>query len=180
MRFITTLLALSFIGATAAHAEMKLASSDLAAGKSMADMQVFNGFGCSGKNVSPELKWSGTPSGTKSFAIMAYDPDAPTGSGWWHWTVFNLPADATEIATGASGEGKLPSGAIEGRTDFGSSGYGGACPPEGHGPHRYQFTVYALSLDKLPLDKDAPAAMVGFFVRANALDQATIEVTYER
>ncbi|MEY9782720.1 phosphatidylethanolamine-binding protein (PEBP) family uncharacterized protein [Sinorhizobium fredii] len=117
MRFITTLLALSFLGATAAQAEMNLTSSDLAAGKPMADAQVFNGFGCSGKNISPQLKWSGAPSGTKSFAIMAYDPDAPTGSGWWHWTVFNLPTDATEIATGASG--KLPAGAIEGRTTSG-------------------------------------------------------------
>ncbi|WP_018235078.1 YbhB/YbcL family Raf kinase inhibitor-like protein [Ensifer sp. BR816] len=180
MRFITTFLALSFLGATAAHAEMKLTSNDLVAAKPMAEAQVFNGFGCSGKNISPQLQWSGAPAGTKSFAIMAYDPDAPTGSGWWHWTVFNLPADATEVANGASGSGKLPAGAIEGRTDFGASGYGGACPPEGHGPHRYQFTVYALSLDKLPLDSQAPGAMVGFFVRANALDQATVEVTYER
>ncbi|MCA1405608.1 YbhB/YbcL family Raf kinase inhibitor-like protein [Ensifer sp. IC3342] len=180
MRPITTLLALSFLGATVAHAEMKLTSKDLTPGKPMANAQVFNGFGCSGKNISPHLAWSGAPAGTKSFAVMAYDPDAPTGSGWWHWTVFNLSADAAEIATGASGEKKLPAGAVEGRTDFGASGYGGACPPEGHGPHHYQFTVYALSQDKLPLDENAPAAMVGFFVRANALDQATIEVTYER
>lgn len=111
---------------------------------------------------------------------MAYDPDAPTGSGWWHWTAFNLPPDVSEIATGASGEGKLPRGAVQGRTDFGESGYGGACPPVGHGLHRYQFTVYALSVDKLPLDENAPAAMVGYFVRANALEQASIEVTYQR
>ena len=179
MRFITTLLTLSLLGATAAQAEMNLTSKDLTPGKAMADAQVFKGFGCEGGNVSPQLSWSGAPADTKSFAIMAYDPDAPTGSGWWHWTVFNLPADTAELASGASG-GKLPQGAVEGRTDFGMSGYGGACPPAGDQPHRYQFTVYALKLDKLPLDETAPAAMVGFFVRANTLDQATIEVTYGR
>ncbi|MBB4228842.1 YbhB/YbcL family Raf kinase inhibitor-like protein [Rhizobium mongolense] len=180
MRIMTTLVALSFIGSTAAQAEMKLTSKDLTPGKPMADAQVFKGFGCDGGNVSPNLSWSGAPAGTKSFAIMAYDPDAPTGSGWWHWTVFNLPSTASELPTGAGSDGELPEGAVQGRTDFGMSGYGGACPPVGHGPHRYQFTVYALSLDKLPLDEKAPAAMVGFFVRANTLDQASIEVTYQR
>jgi len=180
MRFITSLLASSLIGITAAYAEMTVTSKDLTQGKPMANEQVFNGFGCKGKNISPQLVWSGAPADTKSFAIMAYDPDAPTGSGWWHWTVFNVPADVSEVQTGASGEGKLPAGAVEGRTDFGASGYGGACPPEGDKPHHYQFTVYALSVDKLPLDEAAPGAMVGFFVRANTLDQASIEVTYGR
>jgi len=180
MRFKTLLFALGFFGAAAAHAEMQLTSKDLKPGGAMAEAQVFNGFGCEGANVSPHLAWSGAPAGTRSFAVMAYDPDAPTGSGWWHWTAFNLPADVSGIATGASGEGKLPQGAVQGRTDFGMSGYGGACPPVGHGLHRYQFTVYALSVDKLPLDENAPAAMVGYYVRANALDQASIEVTYQR
>lgn len=181
MRLITAaLFASSLIGVTAAHAEMSVSSKDLTPGKPMANEQVFNNFGCTGKNISPELIWSGAPQGTKSFAIMAYDPDAPTGSGWWHWTVFNIPVNATRVATGASGEGKLPKGAVEGRTDFGMSGYGGACPPVGHGDHHYQFTVYALSVDKIPLDEKAPAAMVGFYVRANAIGQATVEVTYGR
>ncbi|EJZ17118.1 YbhB/YbcL family Raf kinase inhibitor-like protein [Rhizobium sp. Pop5] len=180
MRFITALLATSLIGATTAHAEMKLTSSDLNAGKPMADEQVFNSFGCSGKNISPELAWSGAPEGTKSFAVMAYDPDAPTGSGWWHWSVFNIPANVSKIATGASGDKKLPDGVVEGRTDFGVSGYGGACPPAGDKPHHYQFTVYALSVEKLPLPDTAPAAMVGFYVRANTLGKASIEVTYGR
>lgn len=180
MRLITTLLTLSVLGATTAHAEMKLTSKDLTPGKPMANTQVFNGFGCEGANVSPQLAWTGAPAGTKSFAVMAYDPDAPTGSGWWHWAVFNLPASSSELPTGAGSGGTLPEGAVQGRTDFGTSGYGGACPPVGHGPHRYQFTVYALSLDKLPLDESAPAAMVGFFVRTNTLDQATLEVTYQR
>ncbi|MBY5557111.1 YbhB/YbcL family Raf kinase inhibitor-like protein [Rhizobium leguminosarum] len=181
MRFITAVLfAASVFGATAAQAEMKLTSKDLAAGKSMADAHVFNSFGCAGKNISPELTWSGAPEATKSFAIMAYDPDAPTGSGWWHWSVFNIPADASKVATGASGDKKLPAGAVEGHTDFGMSGYGGACPPAGDQPHHYQFTVYALSVDKLPLPETAPAAMVGFYVRANTLARASVEVTYGR
>ncbi len=181
MRLVAaTLLALSVVGVTAAHAEMKVTSKDLTPGKPMADEQVFNSFGCTGKNISPELAWSGAPEGTKSYAIMAYDPDAPTGSGWWHWSVFNIPASVSKIAAGASGDKKLPEGAVEGRTDFGTSGYGGACPPAGDAPHRYQFTVYALSVDKLPLSETAPAAMVGFYVRAKTLGKATIEVTYGR
>ncbi|MDU0308347.1 YbhB/YbcL family Raf kinase inhibitor-like protein [Rhizobium sp. 10PS4] len=181
MRFITAVLfAASVFGATAAQAEMKLTSKDLAAGKSMADAQVFNSFGCAGENISPELTWSGAPEATKSFAIMAYDPDAPTGSGWWHWSVFNIPADASKVATGASGDKKLPAGAVEGRTDFGMSGYDGACPPAGDQPHHYQFTVYALSVDKFPLPETVPAAMVGFYVRANTLAKASVEVTYGR
>ncbi|EGE58972.1 putative phosphatidylethanolamine-binding protein [Rhizobium etli CNPAF512] len=181
MRLITAaLLAASVFGATAAQAEMKLTSKDLTSGKTMADAQVFNSFGCTGKNISPELTWSGAPEGTKSFAVMVYDPDAPTGSGWWHWSVFNIPADASKIATGASGDKKLPAGAVEGHTDFGTSGYGGACPPVGDAPHHYQFTVYALSVDKLPLPETAPGAMVGYYVRANTLDKASIEVTYGR
>ena len=174
------LLALGLLGATAAHAEMRLTSKDLVPGQPMAVIQVYKGFGCEGGNVSPELAWSGAPEGTKSFVVMAYDPDAPTGSGWWHWSVFNLPAGTSELPTSAGSGGKLPDGAVQGRTDFGTSGYGGACPPAGDKPHRYQFTVYALSLDTLPLDGTAPGAMVGFFTRAHALDQATIEVTYQR
>ncbi|MBB3521891.1 MULTISPECIES: YbhB/YbcL family Raf kinase inhibitor-like protein [Rhizobium] len=181
MRLITAvLLAASVFGATAAQAEMKLTSKDLTSGKSMADAQVFNSFGCAGSNISPELVWSAAPEGTKSFAVMAYDPDAPTGSGWWHWSVFNIPANVSKIATGASGEKKLPTGAVEGHTDFATSGYGGACPPAGDAPHHYQFTIYALSVDKLPLPETAPGAMVGFYVRANTLAKASIEVTYGR
>lgn len=180
MRFIATLLTLSLFGVASAHADMTLTSKDLTPGKPMANAQVFKGFGCEGENISPQLAWTGAPAGTKSFAVMAYDPDAPTGSGWWHWTVFNLPSSVSELPTGAGSSGKLPAGAVQGRTDFGTSSYGGACPPIGHGTHHYQFTVYALSVDQLPLDDKAPAAMVGYFVRANTIGKATIEVTYQR
>src|SRR5215211_2435737 len=108
------------------------------------DQYVFNDFGCSGANHSPALSWSGAPAGTKSFAVTAYDPDAPTGSGWWHWVMYNIPASATGLAAGAGNGRNAPSGSQQGMTDFGTKGYGGPCPPVGSKPHHYQFKVFAL------------------------------------
>ena len=166
-----------------AHAgKFTLSSPDLKPGARIADKHVFKGFGCEGDNVSPALEWKNAPKGTKSFAVTAYDPDAPTGSGWWHWVVYNIPADATGIAAGAGTEKSsgLPKGSVQGRTDFGTSGYGGPCPPVGHGTHHYIFTVYALKIDKLPLDETASAAMVGFMINANKLGQARFTSIYSR
>jgi Raf kinase inhibitor-like YbhB/YbcL family protein len=167
--------------AGSAFAGMQVQSNDFKAGGALAQAQVLEGFGCHGGNLSPHLSWRGAPEGTKSFVVMAYDPDAPTGSGWWHWTVFDIPVSVTELPAGAgSGQGGLPEGAKQGRTDFGTSGYGGACPPEGDKPHRYEFTVYALPTESLPLDETAPGAMVGFFAHGQALDQATVSARYGR
>ena len=166
----------------ASAAGFTLTSPTIKPGATLADAQVFNGFGCSGKNISPELKWSGAPAGTKSFAVTVYDPDAPTGSGWWHWVVINLPADSTGLAEGAgSADGKgLPAGALHGRTDFGAPGFGGACPPKGDKPHRYVFTVYALKVDKLDVPADATAALIGFMLNANKLGKASFTAKYGR
>ena len=139
------------------------------------------GFGCAGGNVSPHLKWSGAPAGTKSFAVTCYDPDAPTGSGFWHWVVVNIPPDAAELKAGAgSAGGALPKGALQTRTDFGKPGYGGPCPPEGDKPHRYQFTVFAVGEASLPVDADTSAAVVGFNLHFKTLAKATITGLFKR
>lgn len=167
--------------AVAADGKLTLRSADMSAGGSLNAQQVYNSFGCSGKNVSPALSWSGAPAGTKSYAITLYDPDAPTGSGWWHWVVYNIPASATGVASGAGNTGgPLPSGALQGRTDFGTSGYGGPCPPAGDKAHRYIFTVYALKTDKIDVPADSSAAMVGFMLHANVLAKGTLLTRYGR
>lgn len=158
-----------------------LKSRDLVSGKSVPEAQIFKGFGCEGGNQSPQLAWDNAPAGTRSFVLTCYDPDAPTGSGWWHWVVFNLPVGSRELPAGAgSGLAALPSGAVESRTDFGRPGYGGPCPPAGDPPHHYVFTIWALKVDRLDLDADASPAMVGFMTRANALGKAEFTVLYGR
>lgn len=136
------------------------------------------GFGCAGGNISPQLSWQGAPEGTKSFAITCYDPDAPTGSGFWHWVVVNIPADVTSLAAGASGS--LPAGALETRTDTGQPGYAGPCPPEGDHPHRYIFTVFAVKEESLPVEADTSAAVVGFQLHFATLAKATLMGLYKR
>jgi len=162
----------------ASAAGFQLSSSDLKPGGRLPEAQVLNGMGYSGGNKSPHLAWSNPPEGTKSFVVTAYDPDAPTGSGWWHWLVINIPASATELPAGIGADGKgLPAGALQTRTDFGQPGYGGAAPPPGK-PHRYIFTVYALKVPKLDLNADSSAAMVGFMANMNSLGKASITAMY--
>lgn len=176
------LAALATALASAQAAGFTLSSPTIKPGAMLTEAQVFNGFGCSGKNVSPALKWSGAPAGTKSFALTVYDPDAPTGSGWWHWVVYNIPAGTTELPEGAgSADGKgLPAGSVQGRTDFGAPGFGGACPPAGDKPHRYVFTVHALKTEKIEAPADASAALIGFMINANRLGQASFTAKYGR
>jgi Raf kinase inhibitor-like YbhB/YbcL family protein len=140
------------------------------------------GFGCAGGNKSPHLAWSGAPAGTKSFAVTCYDPDAPTGSGFWHWLVVNIPPAVTELAADAGNRNapRLPKGALQTRTDFGSSGYGGPCPPPGDHPHRYLFTVFAVSADSLQVTADTSAAVIGFQLNFNTLAKAAIMGLYKR
>lgn len=144
--------------------------------------QVFNGFGCEGQNQSPSLEWSGTPKGTKSFVLTAYDPDAPTGSGWWHWVVYNIPADTTGLPVNAGTEGgaSLPGDAKQARTDFGSKAYGGACPPKGDRPHRYIFTLHALNIGHLSVPEDASPAMIGFSLRQYQIAKTSLRAKYRR
>jgi len=140
------------------------------------------GFGCDGGNQSPHLAWSGAPAGTKSFAVTCYDPDAPTGSGFWHWVVINIPSDVTELALDAGNPKapKLPARALQTRTDFGVPGYGGPCPPAGDHPHRYLFTVLAVGLDSLQATADTSAAVIGFQLHFNTLAKAALMGLYKR
>ena len=159
-----------------------LSSKEVAAGKQIPVAQVFGGMGCTGSNMSPSLSWHGAPAGTKSFALTMYDPDAPTGSGWWHWVVYDIPGSATGLAAGAGDPAKklLPTGTVQGNTDFGAPGYGGPCPPAGDKPHHYIFTLYALKVAKLDVPAGASAAYVGFNIHANTLAKVTFTSLYGR
>ena len=159
-----------------------LTSPDIADGSTIAQSFEFDGFGCSGRNQSPVLRWSGAPEGTKGFAVNVYDPDAPTGSGFWHWYVIDLPASVSELPAnaGAKGGAHLPAGARQIRNDYGQYAWGGMCPPPGDKPHRYIFTVHALSVERLEIPDDATAALAGFMVNANTLAKATFTSTYGR
>lgn len=162
-------------------AALTLTSSDIAEGKTIDDKYVYNGMGCTGKNASPELKWDGAPADTKSFAVTVYDPDAPTGSGWWHWIIYDLGGFSTGVPTGmGSGAVGIPEHAKQAMNDFGTANYGGPCPPVGNKAHRYVFTVYALKVEKLDVPANASAAMIGFALNANALAKAEITATYGR
>lgn len=191
MKFSTRFLLACAAGATlslsllcavpsAADKPFTLTSPQLKDGGVMGTEQVFNAFGCTGKNVSPELVWSNPPKGTRSFAVTVYDPDAPTGSGWWHWVVSNIPADVRSLKLNASGDKSLPAGAVESLTDFGAPGYGGACPPPGDKPHRYVVTVYALDTADIGVTPQTLPAMAGFSRYGKVLGSASLTVTYGR
>jgi Raf kinase inhibitor-like YbhB/YbcL family protein len=162
-----------------------LVSSDFREGEALKADHILStdyGFGCAGGNKSPHLAWSGVPEGTRSFAVSCFDPDAPTGSGFWHWVVVNIPANATELKTDAGNAkaGLLPRGALQTRTDFGAPGYGGPCPPEGHGPHRYVFTLFAVKQETLPVTVDTSAAVIGFHLHFNTLAKASLTGVFQR
>jgi Raf kinase inhibitor-like YbhB/YbcL family protein len=166
---------------THAMSSFTLTSPELSPGATLAEAQVYNGFGCKGGNVSPALKWSGVPAGTQSFALLVHDPDAPTTSGWWHWVVYNIPAGTTSLPASAGDPQKklMPAPAVQGRTDFGTPGYGGPCPPPGK-PHHYNFRIYALKVPKLEVPADASPAMIAFNVHANELGHAELTGLYGR
>jgi Raf kinase inhibitor-like YbhB/YbcL family protein len=164
---------------------MKLTSNNFRDGDYLAMDHVLSadyGFGCSGGNKSPHLKWEGAPAGTKSYAVLCFDPDAPTGSGFWHWVLVNIPASVTELPldAGNPASGQLPAGALQVRTDFGKPGYGGPCSPKGHHPHRYLFTVHAVSMDNLLITADTAAAVVGFHLNFHTLAKASLMGLFRR
>jgi len=170
--------------AGAAHAqEFKLTSPDIKPRGIIAEEQVFNGFSCTGKNVSPALTWSGAPKEAKSFALLVYDPDAPAGgAGWWHWLVIDIPGNANQLKkdAGKADGTNLPAGAGQISTDFGAPGWGGPCPPAGDKPHRYNSTLHALKVAKLDIPKGASASLAGFRVNANSIAKASLTGRYAR
>lgn len=163
-------------------AAMTLTSTDVGDGEMLPTPQVSGIFGAGGEDVSPQLGWSGAPDGTRSYAVTCFDPDAPTGSGFWHWVVFNIPASVTELPTGAGAQdgSGLPAGATQTRNDAGLPGYLGSAPPPGHGPHRYVFAVHALSVERLDLDESTTPAIVGFNMFGQTLARGLLTPIYEQ
>ncbi|HNQ91561.1 MAG TPA: YbhB/YbcL family Raf kinase inhibitor-like protein [Alphaproteobacteria bacterium] len=171
---VMIMCALPFSPVKADPVDFKVTSPDFKEDETLSNKHVYNGFGCTGENVAPRLNWESAPADTKYFAVTVYDPDAPTGSGWWHWLIVNLPKSATSLD-----RTHLPTGALETRTDFGTTGYGGPCPPVGHGPHRYIFTLYALK-DKIDVVTDTPAAQVGYQINSLKVGETSIMGYFER
>ena len=153
----------------------KLYGDELKNNMTLPEAQVFNGYGCHGGNVSPQLSWENAPSNTKSFAIICHDPDAPRPNGWYHWLLIDIPNNVNSIKQG----GKID-GAQEMLTDFGNAGFGGACPPVGHGVHRYNFSVYALDVEKLNISQKAQPTEVEAEVKKHAIAKSTITGLFER
>jgi Raf kinase inhibitor-like YbhB/YbcL family protein len=144
---------------------------------------LLNQYGCTGLNRSPALQWLGAPSGTKSFAITMFDPDEHgTPSGWWHWVVYDIPKSATHLPENAGSErsSTLPLGSVQGRTDMAQDAYHGPCPGKGEPPHHYVITIYALSVEKLPVPPEASGAMVTWVAHDYTLAKAVVTARYGR
>ncbi|WP_394940496.1 YbhB/YbcL family Raf kinase inhibitor-like protein [Psychromicrobium sp. YIM B11713] len=161
----------------------ELSSESLHDGARLAAAQASGAMGVpGGADESPELKWSGFPEETKSFAVTVYDPDAPTASGFWHWAVFNLPVSVTSLSAGAGtpGSSALPESAVTLKNDAGVPGYVGAAPPAGHGDHRYIIAVHALDVESLDLPAEASPAYLGFNLFGHAIARALLTGTFSQ
>ena len=174
-------LALPLVACAREHG-LHVASAALHDGDTLPLAQVYQGSGCNGGNRSPVLAWSGAPEGTRSYAVTLFDPDAPTGHGWWHWLAYDLPARTTSLPedAGHANGAALPAGARQARNDFGAIGYGGACPPSGDKPHRYIITVYALPAAQLAVPKSASTTQVDAALKRDALASARLTLRYGR
>ena len=160
---------------------LRLLSNTLRDGQRLTKAQCAAYPGLDGDNLSPELHWENAPDGTRSFVVTVYDPDAPTGSGWWHWVVANIPANVTSLPEGAgSGRHPLPEGTVSVYNDSCTTNFAGAAPPPGHGDHRYIFTVHALKVATLDLPEHPTPAQVGFRVHFNRLASASFTTVFGR
>ncbi len=183
MKKISLIITLFFVSCSMSQAAtFSVKSTALEDGGVIPSKYVYNNFGCSGKNISPQISWQNAPLETKSFAVTVYDPDAPTGSGWWHWLVINIPKKYTELSQnfGEKNQFNLADGIMQVRNDFGVFNFGGPCPPLKDKPHRYVFTVYALRAERLDLNEGATAASAGFMINQGVLAKASFTAYYGR
>jgi len=183
LKTIALLGALSLTSSAVLAQSFAARSPDIDSGHAIPQKFAFNGFGCTGDNISPSIRWKNPPLGTKSFAITVHDPDAQTGgAGFWHWVVVDVPASSEGLAqaAGTASSRNLPDGAQQIATDFGTPGWGGPCPPKNEAAHRYNFTVYALKVDKLGLPVNATASFAGFMINMNAIGKASFSAKYGR
>lgn len=178
-KIVIALVSLSFFSAANA-ADFTISSPNIEDGKLMPKAQELNMMDCNGQNMFPGLEWKNAPKGTKSYAITVYDPDAPTGHGWWHWSAFNIPAGTKRLEAAEGKSIKLPEGTIQNKADFDFTGFGGACPPKGHGVHHYHFTIYALDTDKLDADKSTYVADLVQKIKPHVLGKAEFVSLYKR
>ncbi|HKQ26255.1 MAG TPA: YbhB/YbcL family Raf kinase inhibitor-like protein [Burkholderiales bacterium] len=158
-----------------------LGSTDISEGETIGERYLYNGLECGGQNLSPDLRWSHMPAGTKSIAVTLYDPDARAGSGWWHWVMYDIPPGVSRLPTGAGDPSRafMP-GVVHGTTSFGKPGYGGPCPPKGDPPHRYVFSVHALDVDRLEVRAGDRVSDLDFMIQAHAIDSASLTAKYGR
>jgi Raf kinase inhibitor-like YbhB/YbcL family protein len=180
-KFLAIFCAIVFVSCNQSHA-LTIESSDIKANSRWPLKHIFDSFGCKGKNISPQISWKDVPKEAKSFAFTIYDPDAPTGSGWWHWLVVNIPVSYQGLPTnfGAQNNFKLQDDILQVKNDFGLYKFGGSCPPQGDKEHKYIFTIYALKTDKIELDANSSAAYAGYFINQNAIAKASFEAFYSR
>lgn len=182
MRKLLSALAVATIPLPGLAAGFTVESADIPAKSKISEKFVLNTFGCTGKNLSPAISWKNLPAGTASLVLTVYDPDAPTGSGWWHWVVYDIPAQSSGLPAGAGNtdQVQLAAGGTQGRTDFGKPGWGGPCPPKGDKPHRYTFTLHALKVPKLDVPADASPALIGYMVHLNEIAKTRFVANYSR
>ena len=181
MMLVTMFLCAAALGPAFA-VDFQLSSRDIGPDKPLAQDFVFSGFGCTGGNQSPALRWSGAPQGTKSFAVALFDPDAMQGRGFWHWLMVNIPASTTSLSrdAGKNDGSKLPSGAAQIKNGFRVVGYSGSCPPPTDEPHGYVMTVYALKVTALAVPADATSAMMLAAIEADSLGKASLSYHFGR
>jgi Raf kinase inhibitor-like YbhB/YbcL family protein len=187
LKILSLIFTLLFVSCSMSQAQVQrqgfsIRSNNIIEGSTISSKHVFNGFGCTGQNLSPHISWKGAPPETKSFALTVYDPDAPTGSGWWHWVVLNIPQDynSLPINFGDSNQFNLQNGVNQIRNDFSNFSFGGPCPPVGDRPHRYIFTIHALRVEHLALTENATAALAGYMINQSTLSKASFTAYFGR